>query len=648
MRDRIRVLAALLFLTALAPSASAEDECAVGEAPDRLAALAAAVDAALPGASTRAESRALTRARDALAGRGASFVSRTNALRIAVLALDRVPGRLLHDDRRDACDALLADVDGEVRDLQEVFTIFPGAATDRARARIAVLAARAEAALQEGRTARAATELHRTARAIERAREPRVETYGGALRVISVNLDGVGAVHLNRPVVIQFSARLDPESARADTIQVRRGPNYSAQVAGSYEVRGPMVVFRPRLPTLADLSDSGLQGNTGYRVVIPGYPSVATVRSDRGKPHAKLFTADFHTSIDPSLHFTASEYLDAPPPRVACTVPADVLPAAPWSDPAGAVEVPVASPIRLVLNRVPLLPSTLTPDSVRLVMTEFRGVPASVRIPGRAVLDQDLSRVTLTFVPDFQLPDRSRFALRVDRSVTDLTGQFELADHEGRAAISAQAAVEYETTPSGPLATLAQEHPLEVDPRTFLVFTTRDEAASDLDRSLAFDGTDVDVYGGNGVDPGRTTASFDDAVPGAVAGTLTVAGGDGRLGVLDPPFSIELDTDSPEAPGGVFEYQRIHIRPGITVSFRGSRPAILRAREDAVVEGALVANGSVGANAEVSQGTDSLPVQVGGAGGPGGGAGGDSFPGPEFGMRGGSGAGVPSGGTGGQ
>ena len=649
MGGRVRLLAAVLCAVSLAPGAAFAQDCAGGAAPpDRLAELAAAVEAALPGAATRAETRALVRARDALAARGASFASRTDAFRAAARALERLPGAPFSADLSTAYAGLRVDLDGEVRNLQELLRIFPGSASERAKARIAALAARADAAEAAEKIARAAADLHRAARATERARDPKVETYGGALRVISVNLDGLSEVPLNRPVVIQFSARLDPAFARADTIQVRRGPNYAAQVAGSYEVRGPMVVFRPRSPTLPDLSDSGLQGSTSYRVVIPGYPSVATVLSETGKPHAKLFTADFHTASDPNFHFTASEYLDAPPPRVDCTVPADVLPAAPWVDPSGAVQVPVASPIRLVMNRVPLHPATLTPDSVQLVMTEFRGAPASTRIAGRAVLEQDLSRVTLTFEPAVALPDNSRFALRVDRSVTDLTGAFELADHAGRSAIYTQAALEIATNPSSPLAVFAEAHPLEVDPRTFLVFTTRDEAASDLDRALAFDGTDLDVDGGDGADRTRTSASFHDAVPGAVAGTITVAGGDGRLGVFDPQFDLELDTDSPEAPGGVFHFQRIHIRPSVTVSIRGSKPAVLRSREDAVIEGGLLASGGVGVDTEFSQTTASLPLQPGGLGGPGGGAGGDSFPGPEFGMRGGTGESVLGSGTGGQ
>jgi hypothetical protein len=253
------------------------------------------------------------------------------------------------------------------------------------------------------------------------------------------------------------------------------------------------------------------------------------------------------------------------------------------------------------------------------------------------VLEQDVSRVVISFTPAFPLPDRSRFVLRVDRAVTDLTGGFELADHAGRTALRAQAELALVQDPTGPLATFAVAHPMEVDPRTFLVFTTRDEAAADVERTLAFDGTDVDVDGGPGVQQDRTNASFDGTVPGAVAGAVTVAGGDGRLGGLEPLQSIVLDTDSSAAENGVFHFQRIRIPSGVTVTLRGSRPAVLRSREDVVIEGRIETSGAAGTPAEASVTTASLPQQAGGVGGAGAGAGGDSFTGPAFGMRGESG-----------
>ena len=628
-----------------APVLASAQDCAPLEAPpDRLADLAAAVEAALPGASTRAETRALTRARDALAARGAPFASRTDAFRAAAKHLDRLPDGPFLSPFLVAYAQLRTDLEGEVADLQEVFLILPGAGSERAKARIAALAARADQALAAGRVARAAADLHRAARATERAREPKFELFGGPLRVLNVNVEILSDVPLNRPVVVQFSDLVDPASVGADTVQVRRGPNFAVQAPGSYEVRGPFVVFRPRLPSLPDLSDAGFQGNTDYRLVIPGIPATATVLRDDGKPLSRTYVASFHTAVDPNFLFAASEFLDAPPPRVVCTLPADSLPVDPWTHPGGAEDVPTGAIPRVVMNRVPLLPASAAPPAVELVVTSLRGVPSSTRIPGRVVIEQDPSRVVLSFVPAVPLPDRSRFALRIDRSVTDLSGGFELADHEGRAAIHVQAANELVTNPGSPLATFAVDHPMEIDPRTFLVFTTRDEAAADLDRTLAFDGTDADIDGGVGVDPARTNASFDGVVPGAVAGAVVAAGGDGHLGELAPKQSIVLDTDSPESPGGVFHYQRIRIPFGVTVRVRGSRPAVIRCREDVLVEGRITVDGGDGEKAEDVLGSADLPVRVGGFGGAGGGAGGGSYSGPEYGMRGASGLDAPDGG----
>jgi hypothetical protein len=400
MRDRIggcAVVAAALGLSLLAPGARA-DECS-DAVPDPLDGFAAAVDAAIPGASSRAESRALERAREALARRGSSIESRAAALRGAAAALDRVPGWPLFDEAWDACDAFRREVADEARELQRVLTMLLGVPSSRLQARLDALSDAVDGSLAVGRSVRAAADLHRAARLLAKSRVPRLARYGGPFRVVSVDVEGVNDVPLNRPVVIRFSDRVDPSSVRADTIPIRRGTNFAIQVPGTYETLGCLVVFRPKLPTLPDHSDAGFPADTTFRVSMPGLPSAVTVRSAGGRPNSAPHAAEFRTTADPRYLFSSRYFLDDLPARVACTVPADALPVAPWTDPGGAKDVPTNTPIRLVLNRVPLQGSSVVPPEVELVMTSVRGAPTEARIPGRVELVQDLLGVTLSFEP---------------------------------------------------------------------------------------------------------------------------------------------------------------------------------------------------------------------------------------------------------
>ena len=474
-----------------------------------------------------------------------------------------------------------------------------------------------------------------------------------ALYVVDIDLDGRDGVSLNVPMTIEFSEFVLPSTIRHDTIQVRLGPRYGIQSFGDFKVAGNIVTFFPQLPTEADLSDSGFQPQSTYRVTVVGSPKVNQVKSYTGRPLVRSYVGSFATAAatSPDL-FTTDTYRDDPPPAVSFSNPVEQIP---WSAPyvaGGAKDVPTDAQIVLVLNKVPLLPSTITTNNVSLRMINRLGVPQNRPIQGTPTLEQSFDGVRLTFIPTFPLADQATYVLRIENRVTDLTGNYDLRDNDGNGTgkpnrVDLRSRAESGLEPD--LMAFALANPDEIDPRTFLIFTTRDEPQKDLTTYLNFDGTDLDENGEEGFDTNLSTASFNDAVPGAVAGVFTAAGGTGTLGDFIPTSNTTLNTNSPTAVSGIFNFRQITINGNITVTITGTLPATLLSLKNVVIAGTLGSTGGKGDNAEANYQTSSIPLAKGGAGTGGGGKGGDCYTGTSWsGIAGGAGArGVHGGGGGG-
>ena len=86
-------------------------------------------------------------------------------------------------------------------------------------------------------------------------------------------------------------------------------------------------------------------------------------------------------------------------------------------------------------------------------------------------------------------------------------------------------------------------------------------------------------------------------------------GGNGSQGVFDPPVSLTIDTAINQ---GVYHFTRIHIRAGITVTLRGTLPAIFLSQGPVVIDGCLDASGG---NGMVFSSTPGAGGYAGGAGG---------------------------------
>src|SRR5438045_3963744 len=76
---------------------------------------------------------------------------------------------------------------------------------------------------------------------------------GGGLVLVDFNQDGEDNLPLNRVLLFQFSAPVDPNTVGPSSIQIRQGPAFGQSVFGKYIIDGPNVRFEPALPGLCDL-----------------------------------------------------------------------------------------------------------------------------------------------------------------------------------------------------------------------------------------------------------------------------------------------------------------------------------------------------------------------------------------------------------
>jgi hypothetical protein len=95
--------------------------------------------------------------------------------------------------------------------------------------------------------------------------------------------DQLGAqVFLNEDLTLHFSRPLDPASVHGGALKLSDAQG--RPVAGEVEVTGRRLIFRPRLPTQADLQDGGLAPGGEYRLLLAGFPQLAALRSREGWP----------------------------------------------------------------------------------------------------------------------------------------------------------------------------------------------------------------------------------------------------------------------------------------------------------------------------------------------------------------------------
>jgi hypothetical protein len=501
-----------------------------------------------------------------------------------------------------------------------------------------------------------------------------------AFKVASINVASSAGVPANAIVEMTFTAPVDPSTATDAIVQVRgrnaANTGYTRQVFGSLQVASNVVRFYPRLPghlrrpdgtfwpegsPLDDAArNAGFQPATGYQLRVIGAPGASPLRSVAGVPLKGDAVTRFSTAS--SAHaadlWTVATYSDAPPPAFSFSNPPDHVPSAgdQYTARGGAVDVPTKTSVALFCTKVPLAPtSARVSGNVDLTMTSRRGDPAQRRaVAGSVFVEQNFDTTRLEFRPRVALADQATYRLRVTKGVKDLTEQNDFATNParerlrivydflaaGRALSPGQPAGDLPDPPEelvtdwppadsaggtaqraiykANILALGDAYPDEIDPRTMVMFTTRDEPVTDDSVTIEFTRTE------NLVDDPLTTGTVDADVPGAAAAVFTAAAGSGVDGDLMPTANRTISADT--FASGEMNFRRVVIPAGVTVTLTGSRPAVLKSVTFSL-DGTLSADGVAGASASTATSTSALSAQsnqLGGAGGPGGGRGGNS------------------------
>ncbi len=524
----------------------------------------------------------------------------------------------------------------------------------------------------------AATVIALTAASLQPARAAGSRK-GGALQVQGISVAQEAGVAANRVVEVSFSHEIDPSTVTPATLQVR-GQNstqtgYTKQVFGSIQVVGNVVRFYPRLPThlrdangnfysegspLDDASaNAGFKPATGYEVRIIGKPAIATVRSTAGKPLKGTTYTRFTTAqaSPPERLWTTQSYTDSPPPQFSFSNPPDTPASAEaqYATHGGTQDVPNAILLALFCTKVPVAPGTArNQGNIEMTMLARKNDYTLRRpVQGSVFVEQNFDTTLLAFKPRVALADLGTYGLRVGKGVKDLTEQNDFAVNRDRDTLrqiydflaagrarSPGTPVDQLPDPPAELITdwpplsepgsaaargvlktnilaLGDAHPDEIDPRTMLIFTTRDEPATQDSITVEFTKSE------NLYDAALSTGDVDGSVPSAAAAAFTVAGGSGALGDLLPTKDTTVNSDA--FAGAELNYRNIVIPPNVTITFTGTKPPTIKAMS-ITVNGALSVNGNPGgdanASASYSAAMSTTTATVGGNGGPGGGKGG--------------------------
>jgi hypothetical protein len=454
---------------------------------------------------------------------------------------------------------------------------------------------------------------------------------GGDMVVSSFNLDGVRSTFLNEPLVFTFSNDVDPASVTNQTIQLRYDAtlldrngdgvpddpgNSNAIPEGTFEVSGNVVRFLPKLPSRPNNSDTGIPPSYvvslgmppmptvvgAVSVFIPGFPATDTVRTTNGRPLAASYRSTFTpvTVASPS-NVPATAFIDpvpGTPPQLQAVIA-----------PTTTTNVPVDTCVQVRFSE-PLLPSTVTPDSIFITAVAPNSGQV-VPVPSQPFLTQESTTSLVTLYVG-------------GRNQCGPNANVPLAGN-----------VSYVINYTNELRGFGPSNAVQVV-GPFPSFTTVPTAAG----------------GDSFVETFDTTAHRDAVLSGAQWNPMNnpgrlvaTAGGTGEDGPLTPTGNVTINTDTrpgdpndPANPPGTFNWSNINIPANVTVTIVGHNP--LRGRAASIViDGTIDASGV--SALDLSQ-TDPTVPTTGGAGGPGAGRGGDGgmdtltpgAPGPEDGMNG--------------
>lgn len=443
------------------------------------------------------------------------------------------------------------------------------------------------------------------------------------LRVVEITADGAGTLpetglYLNGALRVRFNRAIDPASITDDTFRIDGGAQFDLPAVGDIVLRsgGKELIFLPRLPELADLSDVGLVPGERYRLSIVGADDGAgaapTVTTPGGKPLTESIVVDFGVR-DFEPYFI--DVADEAPAVVAIRIDLDGDGSL---DAAEEFAGPFSSGVSFVdgvRTGSRNLPAPDGPLRIGIVLSEpidprsvFADLSSSVSSEA-ALLERDRLAPCAEGMPGAQCPVELPVSIRVRNEFSDADGAYlSMVELEAGVAlksfeahlITLGAAVEdlAGTTIGTPLEaafTTGEAHELE----DFLVETFADRS---------------------GRDPSTTAlwAAFDSEFLQSGYGW----GGDGSDGDFLVTANTVLDTTGND---GIWNFNRVTFENAASIRFEitGDKPAVIRVFDELLILGSttlILLDGEDGRDGEIGS---ALPVP-GGAAGAGGGRGGDA------------------------
>lgn len=480
----------------------------------------------------------------------------------------------------------------------------------------------------------------------------------GSMALISFLQAGITNSALNQVLEFRFSQPVDPDTLTAASLQVREGPAFGSTVAGVFETSGSTVFFKPQLPGLCDLSDTGFKPDTQYRVTLVGFPEDFTLRQDdglvgqsTGDPLTGTLNFEFRTRLgDDPLLFT--DQIPAASPTVIATTPSDTT---------AAVAVLQGNQVVIQLSEN-VNPCTV--DGTTVLFDEYQrgdigvnnvdpisgrntgftptadadvspfswgplnglevAVSPAQRIRNQVTLSQSFTGTTITITPELgQFPENALCVVQLTFGIKDFGGQ------------SLTPYVFSFTTENLPVQSGSYRVGFEGETPIL-----KDQSTADVDTLRSPDKAQGWLLFAGDADNG--TNQLIPTLPETNNPTCTLPRqiNDGNKDDFDPNADVNFDTGltvnaCPNKTDGstavVWEFRTFRIRAGRTVRFTGVNPAIILVQGDVVIEsGARLlakgdgANGTQTANGSAGQANSTFDPG-GGAGSAGGGRGGNTY-----------------------
>jgi hypothetical protein len=458
-----------------------------------------------------------------------------------------------------------------------------------------------------------------------------------SFQLVGAIAEGLGllpqnSVYLNNKIVVDFSDNVDPASVTPQTFRLLIGPDFIDPAEGTVGVSGRRIVFIPKLPTENDLSDSGFQADTTYRLICRGSPDLNVIRSKTGKPLTATSTFEFRTRENEPFF---SDFAPGPPTVLGVMVDVDGDgmfdgdgdPATPGSEEFFAADIDFDTQIPFIrdvsvgsANR----PAPNAPLQVAVILSEpvqpgtvfvdeedldGDGVPdGNGEIDTFFLRDQTNPYACDEPNPGDMCPRPVRFSFELTQEyIPDRDAFLVLATMEARYALLAFA--EHEIFARQGLLDFVGN---ELEDDFSAVFETGERLPADDSFFEDFsDREDRDA---------ESTALWNVLGSGYLQAGPGIGGDGGDGEALDPDSATAIFDTTGNSGIWNFSSMTFPSVPEFNFIVRGDKPAIIRVFGDIDIPSGVVIEGSGAAGA--AGGEDSAAPRPGGKGGPGGGDGG--------------------------